>query len=1158
MDKEESPAKAESVKKTARFSVEKIIRYTLVGLIALSLGYLHYLYVSTLFENNLNFSHLSTMEREISLRTEMGFYYSYYKTVVEERPFIAGVSKLMYDRLVEFPKEVNAFNRFNIAPEVLIGAMYRYLEPWLNTSTYRQCHMVYRGDEVEPVQSCVGLGEPMLFYLEAVWWLAGLLVAALFLSAYSLSNSVLGGLLAVAQYFANHVECTRVQWTPNERENMAAPLLLLQMGLVATQLRNGRTYCRLQVSIFIVNCLCLLFWQFSQFVFLTQTVIFFLMEQLKIIDLKALCIFLHSHFCGLHMAVLLLQGNDMLKTSLYTSFFLVVSTYCLFFSSFRIKVQNRLDLFVEAWLVILRLLIVITSSFYLKHLISDFLEIEDDTHVWDILYSKFTSYKNFHTLLYTCSEVFDFLPLSTVVNMTKTCLIPMVVFGVCVRVYSWFGEEKKTEKKEVLEDEDSGIENNADSKEKNDVEMDMTDSTVRYLRRLKIEPDVVYQVAQLCVFAILAALVMRLKLLLGMQLCVVSALAVNANHKIEPAVVYQVAQLCEFAILAALVMRLKLLLGMQLCVVSALAVNATIVYQVAQLCEFAILAALVMRLKLLLGMQLCVVSALAVNANHKISPLMPNQLASDAAIELSLSSSSSYVGADTTTATSSAYMKVSPPVTASGRSFRSIENRIFETDEPCATPILVVAASDRTVPPSETTTCVLFRRRRERFQPDAGVGGRARGTQRGERARQSSHSHARYALMLTSQLSLVTYLSAGLVFSSGLDRQSSIEPAVVYQVAQLCVFAILAALVMRLKLLLGMQLCVVSALAVNANHKIEPAVVYQVAQLCVFAILAALVMRLKLLLGMQLCVVSALAVNANHKVPPSLRKYLPLCWVAGCAALAHRLSVNMSAEMSHISEFSDFQQEELLNWILKETGAKAAFAGSMPILATVMLVTRRPIVAHPHYENKEVQYNTIGNKETGAKAAFAGSMPILATVMLVTRRPIVAHPHYENKEARYNTIQYNTIQYNIVGNKETGAKAAFAGSMPILATVMLVTRRPIVAHPHYENKEARARAYAVYKTYGKFTTDELYKELTALKAIYLIVEHKYCYGRSRQGCSFEDIWESEYPSRRGPRACHALLAGTQDHFYPVFRNNHYAVFRLHDYSVRYMPRSFDT
>ncbi|XP_048003791.1 probable C-mannosyltransferase DPY19L1 [Leguminivora glycinivorella] len=723
MEKEVT-TKAESVKKPARFSVEKIVRYTLVSLIALSLGYLHYLYVSTLFENDRNFSHLSTMEREISLRTEMGFYYSYYKTIVEERPFIAGVSKLMYDRLVEYPKEVNAFNRFNIAPEVLIGAMYRYLEPWLNTSTYRQCHTVYRGDDVDPVQSCVGLGEPMLFYLEAVWYLAGFLVVALFFSAYSLSNSVLGGLLAVAQYFANHAECTRVQWAPNERENMAAPLLILQMGLVVTQLRNGRTNCRLQVSVFIVNCLCLLFWQFTQFIFLTQTAIFFLMEQLKIIDLKSLCIFLHSHFCGLHMAVLLLQGNDMLKTSLYTSFFLVVSTYCLFFSTFRIKVQNKLDLFVESWLVVLRLLIVVTSSFYLKHLLCDFLEIEDDTHIWDILYSKFTNYKNFHTLMYTCSEAFDFLPFSTIVSYTKTCLIPMVVFGVGVTAYSWFKEEKKMVKKEVLEDEDSGIENNADSKEKTEVELDPTDPTIRYLRRLKI----------------------------------------------------------------------------------------------------------------------------------------------------------------------------------------------------------------------------------------------------------------------------------------------------------------------------------------------EPAAVYSVAQLCVSAVLAGLVMRLKLLFGSQLCLVSALAVSASHKVPPSFQKYLPLCWVAGIAALTHRLIVNMSVEMSHIGEFSDFQQEELLTWI----------------------------------------------------------------------------------------------------SKETGTKAAFAGSMPILATVMLVTRRPVVAHPHYENKEARARAYSVYKTYGKFTTEELYKELTALKAIYLIVENKYCYGRSRKGCSFEDIWNSEYPGRRGPRACHELLSGTVDHFYPVFRNNHYAVFRLHDYSVRYMPRSFDT
>lgn len=85
---------------------------------AFSLGYLHYRYVSHLFENDRNFTYLSEMEREMSFRTEMGFYYSYFKTMVEERPFIAAISKLMYDRLVEFPKDINAVNRFNIHPEV--------------------------------------------------------------------------------------------------------------------------------------------------------------------------------------------------------------------------------------------------------------------------------------------------------------------------------------------------------------------------------------------------------------------------------------------------------------------------------------------------------------------------------------------------------------------------------------------------------------------------------------------------------------------------------------------------------------------------------------------------------------------------------------------------------------------------------------------------------------------------------------------------------------------------------------------------------------------------------------------------------------------------------------------------------------------------------
>ncbi|CAI9568580.1 unnamed protein product, partial [Staurois parvus] len=69
----------------------------------------------------------------------------------------------------------------------------------------------------------------------------------------------------------------------------------------------------------------------------------------------------------------------------------------------------------------------IFGTVILKALISRVLGVRDDAHIFNILKSKFTSYKDFDTLMYTCAPEFDFMEKETPWRYLKTLLLPVVL-----------------------------------------------------------------------------------------------------------------------------------------------------------------------------------------------------------------------------------------------------------------------------------------------------------------------------------------------------------------------------------------------------------------------------------------------------------------------------------------------------------------------------------------------------------------------------------------------------------------------------------------------------------------------------------------------------------------------------------------------------------
>ncbi|XP_074197095.1 putative C-mannosyltransferase DPY19L2 isoform X5 [Rhinolophus sinicus] len=176
--------------------------------IAAFLGLLHWIHLVTLFENDRHFSHLSSLEREMTFRTEMGLYYSYFKTIIEAPSFLEGLWMIMNDRLTEYPLVINTVKRFHLYPEVIIAFWYRTFMGIMNLFGIeaKTCWNVTRVEPLNEVQSCEGLGDPACFYVGVIFILNGIMMGLFFVYGSYLSGTQLGGLITVLCYFFNHGE----------------------------------------------------------------------------------------------------------------------------------------------------------------------------------------------------------------------------------------------------------------------------------------------------------------------------------------------------------------------------------------------------------------------------------------------------------------------------------------------------------------------------------------------------------------------------------------------------------------------------------------------------------------------------------------------------------------------------------------------------------------------------------------------------------------------------------------------------------------------------------------------------------------------------------------------------------------------------------------
>lgn len=226
-------------------------------------------------------------------------------------------------------------------------------------------------------------------------------------------------------------------------------------------------------------------WQFSHFVFITQIVALLILKWMKIIS------------NDLYRSISKVHGwSIVIAMGITDSFPLLFSMYlCLLFVSNALNVTEKLTKFIGTKLqTFLEIVFTILCTAYLKSIYA--LLYEDTAHVFNLLKTKLIGYKDFHTMLYTCSPEFDFLQYRSYEAIIKTLLLPSAILAGMLVIYFWYRNYK-----------------------------------IKGYPKC-IEADLAYNGLQTGAFIIMAVFIMRLKLFMNPHLCIIAG-TICANRYLE-------------------------------------------------------------------------------------------------------------------------------------------------------------------------------------------------------------------------------------------------------------------------------------------------------------------------------------------------------------------------------------------------------------------------------------------------------------------------------------------------------------------------------------------------------------------------------------------------------------------------------------------------